>query len=1216
MSKLARLSLANRSLIALISLAIVAFGVVSTGSLKQELIPSLQLPGAFIVTSYPGASPEIVEREVTEPIENAISGVDGLDEVTSTSSNGFSMVQASFAFGTDIDKAVQDIQQAVDRASSQLPDDVDPSVQAGNFNDFPVVMLAVSSTESQQELAQRLEERVVPELRQLPDVRDVEITGVRDEVVAIRIDNDKLRDAGLTTQSVIGALQANGIAVPGGQLSSGDRSVTIEVGSTFSSLQEIRDLPIMPAGSPSGAASGRSGAPGTAAGGPQSAGPGGPAGEPASQSAGAAGAQAPGGIARPGRAPAAPEPVKLGDVATVERALAESSSITRTNGRETLGISVTKTADGNTVTVSHAVQDKLDDLREQLGENAELTVVFDQAPFIEESIEGLTSEGTAGLFFAVLVILVFLLSIRSTLVTAMSIPFSVLVAMIGLYAGGYSLNILTLGALTVAIGRVVDDSIVVLENIKRHLGYGETKHDAIMNGVREVAGAITASTLTTVGVFLPIAFVSGQVGELFRPFGVTVTIALLASLLVSLTIIPVLAYWFLRPPAVSPGDEARVRDEALKKERRNPLQRAYVPVIRWTTRHRATTILAGLLTFVGTLAATPLLKTNFLDDSGDNTLNVTQVMPVSTSLERTDEAARKVEAVLDGISGIESYQTTVGSAEFAGFSSGNSSNEVVYWIATKDDLDQQELADTIRERLAEVKDAGTITVQEQQTGFGNNSLEVIVTAPTTEALRTAAAQVERAVRKVEGITDVTNNLASDLPTIEVDVDREKAARVGLSDAQIGQAVREAFEGQDVGAVELDGNRRDVMLYTSEEPGDLAALRRMEIPTPLGTTVELRDVAQVSEATRPAQLTRIDGERSATVSATPNAADLGRITADLRAELEKLDLPAGASWELGGVSAEQAEAFTQLGLSMLAAIVIVFAIMVATFRSLIQPLILLVSVPFAATGALGMLLLTDTALGVPALIGLLMLVGIVVTNAIVLIDLINQYRAQGMSVREAVVEGGRRRLRPILMTALATICALVPMALGLTGGGVFISRPLALVVIGGLVSSTLLTLILVPTLYTMVEGYAERRAARRARRAHPRRSSRADTAASHATRTDTAAATSAEVSEPTAAPAAPAAPDATPVDAKPVDARAEIPVPSDTPPSQIGETTPTDARPGAASDVVRVGGNGVSLSNLSADERQPGLLTGTVQTPSGEVRVEVFVRAVPTDGRPS
>ncbi|GAB3414866.1 efflux RND transporter permease subunit [Flindersiella endophytica] len=1082
MSRLAKLSLANRSLVALASIAVVIFGFVATTSLKQELIPSLQLPMAVTMTTYPGASPEIVEREVTEPIESAISGVDGLEGTTSTSSNGMSVVTAEFTYGTDIGKAVQDLQQSVNRVQSQLPDDADPTVQAGSFDDIPIMALAASSDLDERELTQRLNDVAVPELQEISGVRDVQVSGARTEQVTIALDDAKLAKAGLTTSSISQALQANGVSIPGGNVTAGGKTFPVDVGAQFTSVQQLKDLRVMP----TAAAQGQQNQ------GQQNQGQQnqqGQQGQPNQQGDQSQRQQGQGQETQQGQTgqeqtapPATPKPVKLSDVATVKEELAAPTSISRTDGKPSLGIAITKTPDGNTVTVANGVKDKLSDLEEQIGGGAKLTVVWDQAPFIEDSIEGLTTEGMLGLAFAILVILIFLLSVRTTLVTAMSIPFSLLVAMIGLYTGGYSLNILTLGALTVAIGRVVDDSIVVLENIKRHIGYGEEKIHAILTAVREVAGAITASTITTVGVFLPIAFVGGQTGELFRPFGVTIAVALLASLLVALTIIPVLAYWFVKPRTVAPEEQARAREEALAKERRNPLQRVYVPVIRWTTKHRVITVLTGIAILAGTFALGTRVQTNFLDDSGQDTLTVTQEMPVATSLAKTDEAAKQVEDVIAGLPEVETYQATVGSTNNA-FFGPSGSNKADFQVAVKDGTDMVAFEDKLRGELDKVKDAGELTIGSGGGGgFGSTNVEVLVKASDNATLEKAADQVAKVVEDTPGTTDVTNNLATDQPSITVTPDRSKAAALGLSDAQIGQAVRSAFEGEQAGKVVLDGQSIDVLLRGTTAPTTVSAIEKLEIATPLGQTVPLSDVANVAQVTAPAQVTHTDGERTASVTATPSdTSNLGALTTDLTTRLDDLDLPNGASYEIGGVSQEQNDAFVQLGMAMLAAIAIVFLVMVATFRSLIQPLILLVSVPFAATGAIGLLLLTDTPLGVPALIGLLMLVGIVVTNAIVLIDLINQYREQGRPIREAVIEGGRQRLRPVLMTALATICALVPMALGLTGGGVFISQPLAIVVIGGLVSSTLLTLVLVPTLYTMVESFKERRREKRARK---------------------------------------------------------------------------------------------------------------------------------------
>jgi HAE1 family hydrophobic/amphiphilic exporter-1 len=1018
MSFLARLSLANRGLVALIAIVITAFGAYAVPSLKQQLLPSLEFPAAFIIAPYPGAGPEVVEEQVAEPIENSIQGIAGLDKVTSTSQEGSATLQVEYEFGTDLDDAVNKMQTALNRI--QLPEGVEPQVIAGSTDDLPAVVLAAAGNGDERALADRLADTVVPELESIDGVRTVEVTGARDQQVVITPDPAKLATAGVSPTAIGTALQANGVTIPAGAVTENDQTRTVQIGGRIASVEELAGIFLPPAR------------------------PGGPA-------------------------------VRLGDIATVEQQLAAPTSFTRTNGSDSLGIMVTASPDGNAVRISHEIRDRLADLSTASG--ATLSIVFDQAPFVEKSIESLTTEGLLGLVMAVLVILVFLLSVRSTLVTAVSIPLSVLVALIALWIGEYSLNLLTLGALTIAVGRVVDDSIVVLENIKRHLGYGEEKRTAIIGGVREVAGAVTASTLTTVAVFTPIVLVGGFVGQLFAPFAITVTVALLASLLVSLTIIPVLAYWFLRPANGGASAEA-LRRAAEEKELRSPLQRGYLPVIRFATRRRWLTVALGLVVLFGTFGLATRLETNFLDDSGQDTLSISQELPVGSSLGATDAAAKQVEAVLERTDGVDSYQVTVGGGAnpFGGGGSANSANFSVA-LGSDADADATTLKETLRTEFDKLSGAGEVSFGGAGGPGGGsvNQLQVIVRAADVDVLARAAEQVRQAMSDTPDVTDVQSSLAESAPRIDIKVDRAAAARFGLSDAAVGQLVAQQFRGSPLGKVAFGGEQQDVVLRTGAPPAGIEALRALPVG-PAGA-VKLDDIADVTEVNGPLAVTRIDGERSATVTGTSTASNLGATTAALQKRLDAIEVP-GATFAVGGVSADQAEAFADLGLAVLAAIAIVFVIMVATFRSLIQPLILLVSIPFAATGAIGLLLATGTPLGVPALIGVLMLVGIVVTNAIVLMDLVNQYRAQGMGVIEAVVEGGRRRLRPILMTAIATIFALLPMALGLTGEGGFISQPLAVVVIGGLISSTLLTLVLVPTLYTMVENTKERMRRRR------------------------------------------------------------------------------------------------------------------------------------------
>ncbi|WFE61209.1 efflux RND transporter permease subunit [Micromonospora sp. WMMD712] len=1046
---LSRVSLANRRLVALLTALLVALGIYVIPSLKQQLLPDLSFPAVTVVAGYPGAPPEVVEEQVTGPIEKAVEGIDGVESTTSTSQQGSVQVMISFSFDSDIDQAATDVEQAVSKISSTLPAGVDPQVLTGSTADLPTMVLAATSDGDQHALAAALDEKVVPALRAVDGVNDVAISGVRDQVVTVTPDTAALTRAGLTTQSIVTALGTLGGTSSAGQITSDGRNLSLAVGRPVTSLSQIQGLWLSPTASAAGPAVGRPGA-----------GQGGAAPAPAAPSGAAAG-----------------KPVQLEQVATVALTDAPVTSITRTDGKPSLGISLTMDHGGSSPNISDEVRDQLPQLQDALGDDARLVVVSDSGPGVKEAVNGLVEEGALGLLMAILVIVLFLRSARATVVTAVSIPLSLLVALIAVWQRDYSLNILTLGALTIAVGRVVDDSIVVLENIKRHLGYGEDRRAAVLTAVREVASAVTSSTLTTVAVFLPIALVGGFVGELFGSFSITVSAAMLASLLVSLTVVPVLAYWFLKAPADAagvPADEYRARVE--EHERRGLLPRVYLPVIRWAVGHRKTVLAGALALLAATVVLAGSLKTTFIGDSGEDSIGVTQTLPAGTDLATTDAAAKKVETALASVDGVESYQVVIGSS--GGFFGSRSASNVSYTLNLADDADSATVGDAVRDRLAEITDAGELKLGGGGGPGGDSTISVSIRADDDQALSQATRQVQEALAGVSQVTDVESDLSESAPQISIVPDGQAAARYGLSTTAIVSALRQSVEGSTVTQVTLDGAARDVLVRTADAtPDSLAEVKALVLPA--GTaTVRLDQVATVSRVDGPVQRTHVDGERTNTVTATPVGDDTGAASSAVTDRLDALTLPAGSSYEIGGVTADQSEAFSQLILAMAAAVALVFLILVGVFRSIRQTLILLVSIPFAFVGAFALLLVTGTPLGVAALIGILMLIGIVVTNAIVLMDLINQYRERGMSVAEAVVEGGQRRLRPILMTALATIFALLPMALGITGAGAFISTPLAVVVIGGLVTSTLLTLVLIPVLYTMVEGRRERRQARR------------------------------------------------------------------------------------------------------------------------------------------
>ena len=1034
MTRLTMFSVRNRALVALTTVFAVLAGLWSASALPRELFPSLEFPVLAVATSVPGASAAVVEEQVSAPMEFAAQRLAGVVEVTSTSSDGFSAVTIELDYGTDLGNAQTDLQRSV-LSVQDLPEGAEPQVFAGSLDDFPIIQLSATGGDDPADLLRRLDELVVPDLEDIDGVRGVQLTGIAERVVQVDLLEEAAAEAGVTAPTVAQLLQTNGVVTDAGSVQDDSTELAVQVGTRLESVEDIAALPLI--------------APGVV---PDA------------------------GNAPPDGTPTPPTDLTLGDVATVSLADQEATAYTRTDGDPSIGLQVTRTPDGNAVEISHDIEAMIPDLEEVLA-GGELTIIFDQAPFIEQSIEDLTTEGLLGLSFAILIVLVFLLSVRLTLVTALSIPLSLLIALLGLKVFGYSLNIFTLGALTIAIGRVVDDSIVVIENIKRHIAMGQPRREAIVTAVQEVAGAITSATAATVAVFLPLALVGGQVGELFRPFAFTVAIAMLASLLVALTIVPVLGYWFL---GRSRRTDPNPTEGAWRADEPDRLQRAYLPVLTRSLRHPVLTLALAGLVLAGTGVGATALKTDFIGGSGEDTLTATLEMPSGTALDDTDAAALDVESWLSDQTQVESYQATIGSS--GGVESvflGGGSSTATFAITLAQGSDGEDFGDTMRQEATIPGDA-QLSVAGSTQQPGASTLEVVVSAADPAQLRDAADEVV-AVVEAAGASDISNNLSETLPSLQVQVDRQAAAVGGLNEAQVGQVVSSASTGATVGQVSLGADTVPVLVRQGRPPQDIAALQQVVVGAGPQGPLTVADVAGVERVEEPVQITRIDGQRSATIEARPSGDDLGALTTDLQQRLDGLDLADGVEVDLGGVSADQAEAFANLGLALLAAIAIVYLVMVATFNSLLQPLLLLVSVPFAATGSLAMLLVTDTPLDVAAMIGMLMLIGIVVTNAIVLIDLINQYRARGHDVREAVVQGARHRFRPIVMTALATIGALTPMAFAVTGGGAFISQPLALVVIGGLFSSTALTLILVPVLYQLVERGKQRLAQRRVSR---------------------------------------------------------------------------------------------------------------------------------------
>ena len=1044
MFRLSTASLANRSVVGLLTIILTVAGLISLGSLKQELLPSFEVPQASIVTTYPGASPEVVDAQVSSIIEDEARVLKNLVNVTSTSRANVSVVRVEFDFGVSTAQVEEELNRVVANVQESLPADVEPRVISGSFDTVPIIVLSVASTAGDNEaIAEVLEDIAVPILSQVPGIQDITVAGGKTKQITLDLRTGVLAANGLSQASITDALRANGFILPAGSITDSEGELQIEIGTNVNSLEDFENLPLVASATSF--------------------------------------SQLPAGLTG---VSLTPRVLTIGEVAEVTYDYEPVTSISRTNGLDSLGIQVTKTQEGNTVAISNGVEAKIDELVEKLGGDVEITTVFDQGPFVEKQLENLSIEGSLGLTFAILIILIFLTSIRSTLVTAISIPTSLLVTFIGLWVSGYSLNLFTLSALTIAVGRVVDDSIVVIENINRHLSYGEPKKRAIIDAVKEVAGAITSATITTVAVFLPVALVGGIVGELFRPFSFSFTIALLASLVVSLTIVPVLAYWFLKAPvseeqslkesaktAATRMEKARKLEE--EKEKRSWLQRGYIPVLTKTQAKPGLTLVAAGAILMFTFSLVPQLKTDFIGDFGGDTFVVRQELPAGSTFEQRDEASKTVENIILEQEGVETVLATFGGRADGRVNFGGNTNATTIQVSVSKDADNTAIQEAVQAEFDSRDDIGEVTLPQGGGGLGGSgTIDIKLSATSDEALFAAVEEVRAGMLEVEGISDVSSSLSEQQRTLKITVDRVAAARSGLTEIQVSGIVAATLRPGSIGEVNIDNEATPIFVVQESSPATLEEIRDIRIPTRTGV-ISLDSIADIQEVQAPVAITSEKGDRVATVSLTPDSDDLGAVTRAVTEALDAVELPIGATANIGGVSADQAESFGQLGLALLAAVAIVYLVMVATFSSLVQPLILLISIPFAATGALGLLLITDTPLGVPALIGMLLLVGVVVTNAIVLIDLINQYRKQGKSIQQSIMDGSRQRLRPIVMTALATIFALSPLALGITGGG-FISQPLAIVVIGGLVSSTILTLVIVPVLYWLIEGRAERK----------------------------------------------------------------------------------------------------------------------------------------------
>lgn len=1053
MKQIIDFSLKNKFAIWILTLMVVVAGLYAGLTMKQESIPSITLPAVTVVTVYPGAAPDAVAEEITTPYEQRIQNMNGVELMTSTSMANASMIQVQYDFDVDMDEVSRELEDAL--MEIQIPDEAnEPTVSRISIDAFPVLTLSISDPErSLEELTAAVENDVLPLIEGVSGLSDAQISGQRIQKVTMNFNEEQMAQYGLTEDTVQQLIQASNLSFPLGLTEFDGEVKNLMIDGNVTTVEDLRNLqiPAVPqqAQTP--------GTPGEA--------PGAPGEMPTDPQA-------------PGEVPATPQTpatagvptVALSELADIE-VVSEAESISRTNGEESIGIQIIKSPDANTVDVVNDVKSIAADVEEEF--NLTVDTTFDQGEPIEKSVETMLSKALFGILFAVIIILLFLRSFKTTFISIISIPLSLLMAIFLLNQMDITLNIMTLGALTVAIGRVIDDSIVVIENIYRRMALPGEKlrgKELIRSATMEMFLPIFSSTVVTIAVFLPLALVSGQVGELFLPFALAVVFALSASLLVAITIVPMMAHSMY-------GKQLQNLSATKTEEHKTGKMAAgYKRVLEWTLNHKIITFGTATALLAASFFLVPIIGVSFLPEEEQKMVIATYSPEPGQTRESVETIATDAEELIDGREGVTTYQFSLGGdnplASMAAMTggSGGGSNSALFFIGYEDDYeDFEEESTKLIEELNDQTEEGEWNNM-NFAAMGASGLELFVYGDNLEDIQTAIDDIRPLLEDHEGLENTESSLSESYDQFTLVADQEQLAQNGLTSAQIGMSLRSAGEAPVLTTVKNEGEDINVYIETEEtEYSGIDDVTSIQIPTALGTTVEIGDVMEVVEGKASDTISRRDSQMYASLSAEVIGNNASEISSEIDSQIEKMELPSGVSIDHGGITEQINESFTQLGLAMLVAIAIVYFVLVVTFGGALAPFSILFSLPFTVIGVLVALWIAGEPLSVSALIGVLMLIGIVVTNAIVLIDRVIHMEKAGMTTREALLEGGMTRLRPILMTALATIGALIPLAIGAEGGGL-ISKGLGITVIGGLTSSTLLTLVIVPIVYEVTAKF--------------------------------------------------------------------------------------------------------------------------------------------------
>lgn len=1009
----------------MLALAVILLGTVSLSRLAIDLLPEMNIPVVSIVTSYQGAGPQEVEQLVTRPLEEAVATVENLKHLSSVSQSGSSMVMAQFEWGSDMDAVMNDIRDVVDRIQVALPSDADRSL-VFKFDPslMPVLVMGLTGDQSLADLNRIAEDTVKPRLERLEGVASVAVHGGQSREIEVRLDPVAMRGYGVSLEQVTQAIRAGNLNLAGGKVEEGSREYLVRVPGEFIHLRDVEGV-VVP--TPEGA------------------------------------------------------PVRLVDIADIRDGYRDLNVISRLNGQPSLALVVQKQPQANTVQIVQQVRATLADIERSLPGSVYFEPAFDQAEFIEMSIGNLRNDLLTGCILAALVIFIFLRNLRTTLIICTAIPLAIIGACNMIYFSGGTLNLLTLGGLALGVGIIVDDAIVVLENVFRHQQEGLPPLDAARHGASEVSGAVVGASLTSMAVFAPIAFVGGFASELFRPLALTVVFALLASLTMALTMVPMLGSRLLARTLgeIRPDGSRLGRLLYLSGAWMERLKEFYGSVLSWALDNRRKVVCLAAALFIASLALVPLVGTEFVPSMDEGAISVVVEMPRGTVLGKTDRTAARVEKIAAEFPEVETVFVTTGVGnwmEQAGFGGGSSDRAMIDLVLVplrERHRSTAEVAEVLRGKLAEIPGPSfRVSVSGGMTMGEEAPVALRLKGDNLDTLARLGEQAVALVADIPGTREVRSSLEEGRPEVQVLVDRDLAALHGLSVYHLASSIRSALHGDVATRYRVGGDEINVRVRLTEESRrHLADLENLLITAPTGNQVFLRDVAHLAVGDGPVAITREDQSRTVSVTAEIAGRDLGSVNRDVQAALEGMTLPAGYYFEIGGEAQEMMEAFEELAFALLLAVILVYIILAVLFESLFFPFVIMFSVPVSLTGmALG-LLLTGRSFSLPAFIGVIVAVGIVSKNGIVLIDYVNQLRRRGLSRDEAVRKAGPIRLRPILMTTLTTVFAMFPIALGFGEGAEF-SASLATVIIGGLVFSTVISLVLVPVVYSVFDDWGK------------------------------------------------------------------------------------------------------------------------------------------------